>query len=224
MNPNIATGMSREQEAESPEEAVARVIRYASLGARPRPIHPLIHTTPFGETKGLCTAQELRRRAWRTIIAGGAKAAIYRHYDWKSADENAGAVNDAIKTLNAEFRHIRRYLAIGDPVPWVENPKADEFLAASILAGDEALVIIIVPKTSNPTADAAQAEEPLDLTVSLPAGLEADSIFTVTPEGLAGENAAFLQKDEQTIVRIQKPKTDGAYLLTTKHHTARGQQ
>jgi len=223
MNPNIATGMSREQEAESPEEAVARVIRYARLGACPRPVHPFIHTTPFSETKGLCTAQELRRRAW-TIIAGGAKAAIYRHYDWKSADENAGEVNDEIKTLNAEFSHIRRYLAIGDRVPWLENPRPDEFLAASILAGDEALVIVVVPKTSNATADSAQAEEPLDLAVCLPAGLEADSIFTITPEGPAGENAAFLQKDEHTIVRIQKPKTAGAYLLTTKHVTARGQQ
>jgi len=212
-NPNIATGFSRAEKSETPEQGVKRISRYAYLGARPRPVHLMIQTTPFGEQRGICRPGELRRRAY-TIVGAGTKGALLWHHEWDSDDPAARAVEKEIKLISAELEGIREYLAIADSVPWIEESETHGLLASALLAGDEALILVVVRKTRQEDAPVPGHKETA-LRIAIPPVFLPERILHVTSNGLKAIDRYSLEKREngRYILRLPFPVDAAAYLL-----------
>jgi len=154
----------------------------------------------------------IQPRDGRWFEGAGAKAGLYRHYNWNSTQADAAAVNEEIKRLNSELRHIQEHLAIADPVPWAENPRPDELLVSSLLAGDDALIVILIRKTRGETDGSG---EQIKVNLRLPPSFLAKKLFVVTPDGLdvhqwpAGDPG-----QGQSSIHAKIPEAAQAYVIT----------
>jgi hypothetical protein len=215
-NPNITSGMSRGREGESPEEVVERISRYAYYAARPRPAQALADTAKFGSDKDLASPEEFRRRVY-TMLGCGVKGLLYRHRGWE--DMSSPRLDDEIKRLNAEVRQIRHYLTVADVVDWAEVEGGKHMSAYSLLAGDEAVVVILVNHNSHKDADAAgqdaSGEGKPKVVLNLPNWLVPVSAFRVTPEKLQPADME-LAAAGQVVLHADTPEAADAYVVNVQ--------
>jgi len=194
-NPNITTGLSETPPNETPFEAVARIARYACVSAAPRRVQTVAHSTPFGETRGLTSPDEMRRRV-HALLGTGVKGVIYRHHAWNGKEPAEEAMNNEIRRLNAELAHLRDYLAIADTVDWVAVKERDDVNAYSLLAGPDALVVILVRHASGKKADEMDsAGEQVNLALRLPEWFVPGDTVAVSPEGMERLDATVTADD-----------------------------
>jgi hypothetical protein len=211
-NPNITSGMSRGREGESPEEVVERITRYAYFGARPRPAQALADTAKFGNDKELASPEESRRRVY-TMLGCGVKGLLYRHRGWE--DTSSPRLDDEIKRLNAEIHQIRPYLNIADVAEWVEVEGTGSMGAYSLLASDQAVVVILVSHESpagEGTPDTDTAQKAVKILLTLPDWLVPVSAFRVTPEKLQPADMEW-SSSGKVVLHTRTPDAAEAYVV-----------
>ena len=216
-NPNITTGVSQQDRTDSANHIVGRTARYASLGARPRPVYMVLQSTPFGKTVGFCAAKELYDRAY-TIIGNGAKGVLYRHHAWAENDPAVILLNNAIKRINERLRLVRGYLAIADPVPWVRTDVRDTAAEYMLLAGDMALVLVRVDKALEERS--APKSGPHQVEFGVPASISLGRAFAVTDKGLEPVGDADLRRSNgRYVLRFPSSNEPDIFVVTIRRAT-----
>jgi len=140
---------------------------------------------------------------------------LYRHYEWHSLNASLLNLYEEIKHANAELRHIRDDLARADGVPWITTNRTD-LIASTLLGADKSLIVILVRETeSSEEKSAPEAGDRTDLTIALPASLDATGIHCLTPDGLVPLDAHTLERGASgtSDVTLPVPKAARAYVI-----------
>ena len=210
-NPYITTGLSRGREGEPPEETCARIARYAYLSVRPRPVHAIVETAPFGQREGFARPDEFRRQVY-TVLAQGARGILYRHGAWNDPKPEAQAIVQEIKKLNAELAQVRDLLAIADPLSWPDAPVRDGLRASALLAGDKALLLILVRPTPPKQAPTAQPST-VKLAIPVLQGLTPQEPALIAPDGPRPLPEFETDPTGRFLLNIPVPGTAALYLI-----------
>jgi len=154
-NPSTTAPETTLNKRMSPQAVVEHLCGYGSRAAAPRPFLCMADTTHTGsgagESENFATPYEFRARIF-TSLGMGAKGLVYRHNDMAGRSISAQRLNPTIPGLNAEIGAVRELLAIAAPLPGSVRVKGWEALKAyPLLAGDKALVIILVRQEETET-------------------------------------------------------------------------
>ena len=182
INPNIRTSLDPALRGAPALDAVAGITRAARLAVRPRLVHAVADTAPFGQTKGYTDPATFRRRVY-AILSECPDALLYRHRGWKGETPDAQALNAEIRRLNAELTHLRPHLAIADVWPWPSAPQRPGLMARALLAGDQALVLLLIRRPAKEGEPSPEGDT-LTLTLDLPDTLAPRGAARITPDGL----------------------------------------
>jgi len=208
INPNITSGMSKGREGETPEEVVERITHYAYCAARPRPVHSLADTAKFGESKACASPEELRRRVY-TMLGCGVKGLLYRHRGFR--DMSTPALDEEIKGLNAEIRHLRPHLAVADVVDWAVAQETG-LTAHALLAGDAAVLVILVRHECGDGSSSPEPGETIEISLTLPGWIRPFSAARILPEG--EEPAVLLVRGGgRFVIEAEVPEAASAYVI-----------
>ncbi len=183
INPNIRTSLDPALRQARELEAVAGITRAARLAVRPRLVHAVADTAPFGQTKGYTDPATFRRRVY-AILSQCPDAVLYRHRGWAGKDDHARAVNAEIRRLNAELARLRPHLAVADVWPWPSAPQRPDLLARALLAGDQALILLLIRRPAK-EGEPSPGGDTLTLTLDLPDTLVPRGAARITPDGPA---------------------------------------
>lgn len=207
INPAITSGLSTGRKGETPEEITERLTCYAYRAARPRPVQAVVDVTRFGGSKDPASPGEMRRRVY-TLLGTGVKGLLYR--DIGATGAGAAARNDEIRRINAEVNRLRPLLAIADAVPWAAVESSDDVAAYSLLAADQAVVLILVRRV--PAKGEAAAIPTLKVRVNLPSWAMAHGVVRVTPAG--DKKAPFTREDAGAVgLNIESFRDAAAYVI-----------
>lgn len=209
LNPNITTALSKGGENESPEEIAGRICHFAYRAASPRPFHPLVDSTKYGTENEIGVPEEMRKLAY-TLIGMGAKALLFRHKDWQGKTGRGKEINHEIMKLITEISHLKSYLAIADPVPWIKTPNNEKVSAFSLAAGDRGIVIILVRHGEEKT------EKELKLELALPEWVVPKKLEKILEKDMVSVD---FQKPTSKKIVFSVPgfKTTCAFLLKTEN-------
>ena len=211
INANIRTSLDTRLRRAAPIDIVAGISRAARLAVRPRLVHAVADTSPFGETKGFADPAAFRRRVY-AILSESPRGLFYRHRGWAGSEPGAKALNTEIRRLNAELAHLRPHLAIADVWPWPRAPRRPDLLARALLAGDQALLLILVRRTP-PEGQPLPEGQTLQLAIDLPPSLAPRRAARIAPDGLQPLAAVRAGDDGAMTLDVALPDTASAYLI-----------
>jgi len=160
-----------------PIDAVLRALEMARAANAPDPVYSLVGCYAFGDEKQPPTPDELERLV-HTIIAGGPRGLIYR----LRRDRLTPELTARIRRLNAELAHLSPHLAVADVWPWPSAPQRPDLVARALLAGDQALVLLLIRRPV-PEGETPPEGGTLTLTLDLPDTLVPRGAALITPDG-----------------------------------------
>ena len=182
-NPSIRSGLSQTDKPESPAGTVARICDFGYRAARPRPYMCMVDTTsigsPAGKANAHASAAEFRTRVY-ALVGKGAKGFFYRHHDWEGRGASAGSVIPEIKRVNQEVAHIRELLATADVVDWAKVSSRTDIAAHTLLATDQAIILVLVSTADTPDAAVGRAS----VRMRVPRWAEVTGCSLLTTQGL----------------------------------------